>query len=382
MTANWHTITLDVLAAVPPRSLYAYLDAQEWKRVRPYGDMGDAFALEGQGREVLVPASADFTDYPIRVNEVIVTLSQVEERDRRAVLRDLLLADVDLVRIRIPGGTGDGSMPVDSGVALFQEARNLLLAAACSATRPQKAFRLGGNNTANDYIKTVRFGQTEQGSFVVSLLSPVPLNLDRQNSLFNNLPNISNDPFERKVTRKLVSGLRATREAVTLANRAYGINPFEERVAQGVSANLCEAVGNLINTGDGQGVDISVSWALTRTPHEGNALVHFGNSDAPVLKEASRVLKERQERSNERIEGYVTVLRRSEAEPQGRARIKAAIEGVMSSVRIDFAPADYSRIVDAHDRRQVVSLEGDLRRDGQRWVLGNPRDLVVLADDD
>ena len=94
------------------------------------------------------------------------------------------------------------------------------------------------------------------------------------------------------------------------------------------------------------------------------------------------MLKERQERSNERIEGYVTVLRRSEAEPQGRARIKAAIEGVMSSVRIDFAPADYSRIVDAHDRRQVVSLEGDLRRDGQRWVLGNPRDLVVLADDD
>ena len=378
MTASWHTITLDVLAAVPPRSLYAYLDAQEWKRLRPYGDMGDAFALEGQGREVLVPASADFTDYPIRVNEVIVTLSQVEERDRRAVLRDLLLADVDLVRIRIPGGTGDGSMPVDSGVVLFQEARNLLLAAACSATRPQKAFRLGGNNTANDYIKTVRFGQTEHGSFVVSLLSPVPLNLDKQ----NNLSNISNDPFERKVTRKLVSGLSATREAVTLANRAYGINPFEERVEQGVSANLCEAVGNLINTGDGQGVDISVSWALTRPTPQRNALVHFENSDAPVLKEASRVLKERQERPNERIEGYVTVLRRGEAEPEGRARIKAAIEGVMSSVRIDFAPADYSRIADAHDRRQVVSLEGDLRRDGQRWVLDNPRDLVVLADDD
>ena len=273
-------------------------------------------------------------------------------------------------------------MPVDSGVVLFQEARNLLLAAACSATRPQKAFRLGGNNTANDYIKTVRFGQTEQGSFVVSLLSPVPLNLDRQNSLFNNLPNISNDPFERKVTRKLVSGLRATREAVTLANRAYGINPFEERVAQGVSANLCEAVGNLINTGDGQGVDISVSWALTRTPHEGNVRVSFDSSDASVLKEASRVLKGRQERPNERIEGYVILLGRGESQPKGRVRIKAVVDEVMSSVRVDFTEIDYSRVLEAHNLRQIVSLEGDLRREGQRWVLDNPRDLVIFEEDD
>ena len=382
MTTNRHPITLDALATVPPRSLYAYLGVQGWERVRPYGNMGDAFALEGQGREVLVPASADFADYPLRVNEVVATLSQVEDRDRNTVLRDLLLADVDLVRVRVAGRTDNGSLPIDSGVLLFQESRNLLLAAACSTLRPQRSFRVGGNAEAVKYISTVRLGQTEQGSFVVNMLSPVPLSLDRQNNTFNGFPHFADDPFERKVTLKLVSGLQAARDAVALANRAHGINPFEERVSQGVSANLCEAIGNLIDTGDRQGVDISVSWALTRTPLEGNALVHFENSDAAVLKEASRVLKDRQERPNERIEGYVTLLRRSEAEPAGRTRIKAVIDGTMSSVRVDFSPSAYSQITDAHNRRKAVSLEGDLRRDGQRWVLENPRDLTIFEDDD
>ena len=373
---------MDALAAVPPRSLYIYLDAQGWERVRPYGDMGDAFALREQEREILVPAYAEFADYAVRVNEVIATLSQVEGRDRNTVLRDLLLADADLVRVRIADGTGNGSLPIDSGVTLIQESRNLLLAAACSALRPQRSFRAGAHQEAVKYINKVRLGQTEQGSFVVNMLSPVPLNLDSRNNTFNDFRHFAHDPFERKVTLKLVSGLRATRDAVTLANRAHGINPFEERVSQGVSANLCEAIGNLIDIGDRDGVDISVSWALTRTSPERNALVHFEDSDAVVLKEASRVLKERQERPNERIEGYVTLLRRGEAEPEGRARIKAMIEGVMSSVRVDFDPFDYSLITEAHDLRLVVSLEGDLRREGQRWVLHNPRDIFVYEEDD
>ena len=54
----------------------------------------------------------------------------------------------------------------------------------------------------------------------------------------------------------------------------------------------------------------------------------------------------------------------------------------MGSVRVDFAPSDYSTIVEAHDQRKVVSLEGDLRREGQRWVLDNPRDLQVQTEDD
>ena len=56
--------------------------------------------------------------------------------------------------------------------------------------------------------------------------------------------------------------------------------------------------------------------------------------------------------------------------------------GPWTSVKADFDPADYTRIVEAHDQRRAVSLEGELHREGQRWFLRNPRDLHVMIDDD
>ena len=297
----------------------------------------------------------------------------------RAILRDVTLAEFDLVRVRLQDTSGDGSVPVDVGAGLFQESRNLLLAAACSASRPQRAFRAGRNQQAIKYMNAVRFGQTEIGSFVVNVLSPVPPNLVGQADLITGLPA---EPFARKAVRSLVSGLRSAKEAIALVDHGDDITAFEQKVSLGVSANLCDAVANLLDYDNQQSLDVSVSWSLIRRPPESRSQVTFEESDVLVLREASRLLKERQERPNERIDGYVYALARGQAEHQGRVTLKAVVDGEMSSVRVDFAPPDYSRITEAHDHRRVVSLEGDLRRDGQRWVLDNPRDLEVDTHDD
>ena len=297
----------------------------------------------------------------------------------RAILRDLTLAEFDLVRVRLPETAEDGSVPVAVGAALFQESRNLLLAAACSVSRPQRAFRAGRNQEAINYMNTVRLGQTEQGSFVANVLSPVPPNLIGQAELSTGLPP---EPFARKAVRRLVSGLRSAKEAVASVDRGDDISAFEQKVSQGVSANLCDAVANLLNYDNRKSLDVSVSWSLIRQPPESRSQVVFEESDLLVLREASRILKDRQERPNEHIDGYVYALARGQAEHQGRVTLKGVVDGEMRSIRVDFAPPDYSRITEAHDQRRVVSLEGDLRRDGQRWVLDNPRDLEVETHDD
>ena len=373
---NGKTIEGDVLSKVAPRALRAYVEAHGWRQVEPYGDIGDVYALGNETPEILVPMSSRFADYTLRLGQMITILADTEEREREAVLRDLSLSDVDLVRVRLLESRNDGSIPLDAAAAMIPQSRDMLLAAACSAARPQRAFRAGRIKEANDYVTTVRLGQTERGSFVINLLSPVPPALQPELT-----PNPSDEPFPRKVMHKLVSGLQATREAVDLANRDSDIRLFEERVPDGVSANLCAAVGEMLGKVSNGGIDVSVSWALTRLRPRERVHVQFDEIDAPILEEASRVLKERQERPDERIEGYVTSLARQRSDYEGNVRIKGVIDGSISSVRIDFAPEDYSQVVDAHDRRLVISLEGDLRREGQRWTLTNPRDLVIHEDD-
>ena len=86
--------------------------------------------------------------------------------------------------------------------------------------------------------------------------------------------------------------------------------------------------------------------------------------------------------SDERVEGYVSTLVRDQSDPEGRVTIKVVLDGALTSLKVDFDPPEYSMIADAHDRRLSVSLEGDLRRDGQRWHLMSPRDLTIIEDDE
>ena len=383
MNWHWYLNYKSHLLGITPRVMCAYLEAHGWKFVEPHGEFGKVYALDENGTELVVPMSQQLGDYGRVFNEIIETLSKVEERDGLTILRELSMADWDLVRVRLPEVSGDGSIPIGMGVTLIEQSRNMLLAAACSALRPQPSFRAGGNKEAAAYLQKVRLGQTEQGSFVVNLLSPVSPGTDLQ----ANMSYISRgEPFERRVTHKLVSGLRATRQAVDLAKKGPGIGVFEDRVKEGVNANLCDAVEKML-TGEGTdehpsgsqgGLDVSVSWALTRPDPEERVQVHFDVRDVPVLKEASLALKDRRELRNERIKGYVTLLARKQLSRKGRVTIEAKIGGARRPVSVvGFTDTDYSRLVDAHGNRLLISIEGDLRREGRGWVLYNPHNLNV-----
>ncbi len=369
-----------VVETVIPRGVHAYLAAHGWTRTGPYRiDRGDVYRRSGDRETVLVPASTKFADYPIRILQLAEIVGRTEDRRPSAVLADLSLAAVDLIRVRLPRSYEDHSLALDTGVDLLSGSRKLLLAAACSAVRPQGRFRAGRHERASTYIASVRLGQTEPGSFVVNLRVPVSPSLAEPDQTHLFAP-----PFERRANRTLVAGLRAAREVTDLVNRGDHIRAFDQRVPDGVSANLCTAVAELIDVGGG--LEVSVSWALTRPESEEHdeqrVTVTFQPPDAPVLREAAQILSDRQERVDERIDGCVSALARDQSEPEGRATIKAVVDGALASVKADFSPSEYSRIVRAHDNRWSVSLEGDLRREGHRWHLSNPRDLTVMDDSD
>ena len=365
-------VTTELLSAVEPRGLRAYLRSNGWTKTELFGSKGDVYEREGVPSEIVAPASSEYRDYGARVLQIAEILGDVEARDPSVVLRDLSLAAVDLIRVRAHGAD-DQSVPLEAGLTLVSMAREALLAAACAADRPQRAYRSGGNRKATDYLKNVRLGHTEGGSYVITLMSPVPPQLDAaQTEVF---PELAAEPYPRRVTRTFARGVAATREALDLADRDENIGAFDDRVSLGVSANLCHAIAELL--GDRERVGIGVSWALTRPSPARNRTVTFRRREAAVLAEASRVLRDRQDRPDETITGYVRALRRESDAHEGRATVKAVVDGALASVQVDFPPGDYTRIVEAHDKRLDIALDGDLKRVGQRWHLENPRNLYV-----
>ena len=364
----------EVLKAITPAGLAAYLRAEGWRFLEKYGEHSDVYAITS-GEEVIAPGTDALADYADVISSILVLLSDIEERRPQQIVRDLLGADRDVIRVRVPDADADGSVRVDAGVDIIAQARNLLLSAACAAKEPRATYRAGKIKDATDYMDRVRLGQTEQGSFVVTLLAPVPpgLNTTTQMQFW---PIEDDEPFDRKVTRRLADGLEAARSAAEAAVRGSGVEAFERVVSKGVSANLCEALGSLIDRGDG--LDISVTWAKTRPAPEGRRTVHFQKSEAPLFKEAARLFRSMEPRIDEHLIAFVIRADRKPEEELGHATLSALLDGQQVSIRADLPQSQFSSAVTALDDKKALSITGDLKRRGQRWQLENPRDVLVL----
>jgi hypothetical protein len=295
------------------------------------------------------------------------------DSDEIAIYRDLVGADRDVVRVRAIGGEDDGSVVLDAGVKLVAQSREMLLAAACSVRSPQPLYRAGANKEAIEYMRRVRLGQTEYGSFVVTLLAPVPPLLQPQ---FDPSWGSADEPMERMVTRRLMEALEASRTASEMA-LSGDATAFENAVHAGVSANLCEAIANLIEQSDG--LDISLTWARTRPAPEVQRRVTFSSNDAEILSEAARTFRLRQPRPDVTLFGTVHKLKRDQEEVEGVVALKAMIDDKMQAVGAVLDQANYNIAVQAHKAKAPVIVTGDLERVGQRWQMTNARVLELTT---
>ena len=313
------------LSAVSPAALSVYARAAGWRRHEPYGEHSDVYVGESLP-EIIVPRTERLGDYASVVATLIDTFAGVTDQDELGVYRSLATADRDVVRVRA-AESDDGSVTLNDGVDLIGGARDLLLSAACSLGEPQPVYRAGASREAADLLKRMRLGQTDQGSFVVTLLTPtVPPPMP---ALFPD-PDDRSAPVERRITRRLVEAVTAARQATERA-AAGDDGAFEETVASGVSANLCEALVRIIEPFPT--LDVGVSWARTRPVGATGAVARFGRADAALLREAARSLRERAPQPDVRLHGFVRLpearggRRRRHDPPRDRYRPPTAVGG-------------------------------------------------------
>lgn len=368
----------EALRAITPAALAAFARGEGWSRTEAYGAHADVYSGAGHP-EIILPRTDRLGDYASVVSRLVAEFAKATERDELATYRDLIGADRDVVRVRSSGGEDDGSVQVDAGVEIVAQARDMLLAAACAARNPQPFFRAGSNKEATDYMRRVKLGQTEHGSFVVTLLAPVPPLLQpAQLPLDEGWAKIEDEPMDRMVTRRLVEALEASRMA---AERALSGEPlaFDEAIGSGVSANLCEAVAGLID--QSQGLEVGVTWAKTRPTPEAHRRIAFSKSDSEIFREAARTFRLRQPKENETLFGTVHKLKRDYVETEGEITLKAMVDGKPQSVSAKLDKAAYSVAIQANEAKRPVIMTGDLKRVGQRWRMENPTVSEIPADE-
>ena len=365
----------EALMEISPAALSAYARAAGWRRTESYGNHSDIYSAE-ERPEIILPRTQRLGDYAGIVSQLIEIFAKAAQKDEIALYRDLVTSDRDVIRIRTRESE-DGSITAGDGVNLIRGAYDMLLAAACSLDNPQPLYRAGANKEANSFLSRVRLGQTEQSSFVVTLLTPVvPPPMQRASDPEWGL---HDDPVERRVTKRLAGALTAIRQAAERTIRGDD-DAFLRGVEQGVSANLCEALAGALEPF--RTLDVVVTWARTRPATPVDEVFFFASGDVPILQEAARLLREREPQPDVRLIGVVQELRRNETETDGTVTIRTSIADRNQSVKAVLKQSDYERAILAHKEKTPVVVRGDLERTGQRWRLLNPCIVDVIAHED
>lgn len=340
----------------------------------------------GSEWEVVVPLDESLDDYPQAIRRIVQKVAEVEQVSELDVLRGIQSIGSDVIRVRAAHSSyADGTIPLDSGTALFEASKGMLVAAALATDEPRAAYRGSRPNKVEEFLRGARLGQTEHGSYVVTMRTRIPPTLfsAEQPSLGADLdPPTPDTPFERQVTETLARALKATKDAIGLAAATHSSQPFEDAVKSGVSANLLDSIVALTEHTGAVETDVELGWSPTRQPAPDlPTKVRFLHSESGTLKEASKILREREPDDNFKLEGMVVGLEAEDKSSPHIITVRGKVGNHLRKVRVQLSKDSYDLAVDAHKKYFLVLCEGQLVREGRQYALNSPRNFRLYNEE-
>jgi hypothetical protein len=378
---NHDTATRHAIASISPTDIAAYLASCGWKQIEFEADHSSTWqnTFEGEAVDLMLPLNRRFKDFSVRAEEVVLLLAAVEERPLLEVLSDLQTAGSDVIRVRFRhASAADGSIPLDQGEALIENAREMMLAGACAAVQPKAYYARRRPEEASRFVRGLRLGQTERGSYVLTVHSPVTPSL--QTPLFGD----PEPPFERRAVTQLARSLAALRKATDSTLTAPNADVFQNAIAAGVSGNLCSAVVGMNgeNTQTMDELRFTFTFARSRpvdpeTPRE----IVIPGDRIPLIQEASRFYRASAPPEESEIQGAVVQLRREEQSgpAAGPVTVMAFVDGKPRRVQITLDEAGHRVALLAYQQGAEIACTGDLVKQGNAWILQNPKGFSIVA---
>ncbi len=370
---------IDALAKLPLRSLRAYLKCQGWKDEGQWGKRPASvfiFGREGRGWHIIVPHKDTAPDYPARMGDAVTALAEAEERSQLDVFYDISEACYDVVRMH-PSKTVNASeapLSLNQGAGLLKDARGMFAAAARAVEKPQPIYRGPFSSQVSDYLSLVRplrsFGMGQS----LTLYSPLFL----QQPTLHEGRGDALAPFPRLAIRKLSEALEHTDKAIEESLKKDSLEPFQDAVPYGVSANLCDSLAAL--TAQWNGIVIHVSWSEERLSNIEPRRFQFTIHSAEMLAEAAAQFRSTEPFLDETVVAWVVKLERELHEFDGRATILYPHQGKPMRLSVEFEKSSYDTVIKAFQEQRFISVDGDIYRSGNGYELRRPRNLMLLPE--
>lgn len=338
------------------------------------------FSRDGRLWQANVPTRRGLRDYTSAMFEIVENLAEIYDKNEEQVLLELQYPVSDVVRIRLAGSDMRyGSISIEETLSLYQNTRLLVMASAMDMLSPRRHFT-NSTDEVRKFLNSCRFGQTEVGSYVISLICPMMQNTGRQFTLFDN--SFNEGSLTRRIMNKMITGADQVKRAINAGDLEALVYRDDKESQDGVSINFLKALQGLGIHREEHSVDLEVQWCPTVTENRASVQKVTLNHDylAPIN---SVVTKWKSQVQN--TKSYCGRIKGTSSEPNVDKRIDGVIKivyfdenGQQGVADVRLGKSDYDRAMEAHRLGKFVFVKGKLT--GQNKKKIDCQEFTVLKD--
>ena len=352
-----------------PLAVSKYLDEMGWTQFPYKREDIKIYQFEKDNilEQITVHLEKSLRDYKKAMYNVVEKIATVEEKSVEQVMLYLLNPNTDILKIRLDKvGVEAGSIMFDDAIQLYDNAKKLLAATALDIINPKKIHYGRIDESVQKFLNQCRFGQTEIGSYVVSIVCPFAELSEvegyRQLSIFSDEERCANS-LTRQVTNRLMTNIVTIKQKID--NNEIDSLVNNDNV---ISSNFYEALNGLDLHSENTVVEFMAEWSPTvKINRCGFNKVRFTNDYYQPIVSVIEKIRECANQSTE-IVGRIKQLKASPV-IDNRSRgvvtvVYVSDDNKVKSVSVNLNREDYENAIEAHQHGKAVKILGNL--DGKR----------------
>lgn len=350
---------------INPRSFAKYLKDTGWTafqskktyiRIFQYENNDDFF-------QVVIPMEKELSDYKAAMYKAVETVAKVENKSIEQVMLYLLNPNTDILKIRLnKANVETGNILFDDAIRMYENAKKLLAATAQDILHPKKYHQGRIDDSISQFLSNCRFGQTEIGSYIVSIVCPFA-KLDeneeyRQLSIFSDEDECAKS-LTRQVTNRVMNNISFIKKRID--NDEY--DELANQNTHMISANFYEALNGLNLDSESADLEFIAEWspAVKNIEPVVNRISLSHDYYSPIEATIGK-LKNKTQKSA-KILGRIKQL---ESIPDAQKRKSGKItivyldeNGKPKTVVAQLDKCDYDKAIMAHDKGLHVEIVGE-----------------------
>lgn len=360
---------LNLTEKINPLAFAKYLKDMGWRLYPSKKTYVRIYQYEKQGNfyQVVIPMEKHLSDYKEAMYKAIMTVAEAENKAVEQVMLYLLNPNTDILKIRLERKDIEaGSILFDDAIRIYENAKKLLAAAALDILHPRKYHQGRTDDVVSHFLAECRFGQTEIGSYVVSVVCPFA-ELDekenyRQLSIFSGEEQCASS-LTRQVTNRVMENICQIKMHIDEDNLEGLLSKSGENV---ISANFYEALNGLSLDSEGANVEFIAEWSpAVKNKREVPGRISLTHDYGQPIAIAAEKLKEKKKTST-KIVGRINKL---ESSPDVTKRKEGKITVVYLDdndkkriTTVQLEKSDYDKAIEAHEKGLYVEISGNLTR--------------------